>query len=82
MRLLGLSLIFFWSGAALAQTPTPKKRARAPKVLKIKAMHVPGAPQRPEAFYILQRTDLQFKSLAPKKSFIPLILESADKAPF
>jgi hypothetical protein len=52
------------------------------RVIQIEALRVEGRIQKPEAFYILQRSELNFKGLEPKKSFIPLILKSVEKAPF
>ena len=65
-----------WSTAALAQG---KGKGR---VIQIEALRVEGRIQKPEAFYILQRSELNFKGLEPKKSFIPLILKSVEKDPF
>ncbi|MCA9543552.1 MAG: hypothetical protein KC613_04150 [Myxococcales bacterium] len=43
---------------------------------------IDGKVQKPEAFYILQRSELNFKGLEPKKSFIPLILKTVEEEPF
>ncbi len=69
--------------AAASPAPADKKKAgRAPRVIQIEAMKVEGRVQKPEAFYILQRNELNFEGLEPKKSFIPLILKSVEKEPF
>ncbi len=52
------------------------------RVIQIEALRVEGRIQKPEAFYILQRSELNFRGLEPKKSFIPLILKSVEKEPF
>lgn len=52
------------------------------RVIQIEALKVEGRIQKPEAFYILQRSELNFKGLEPKKSFIPLILKSVERDPF
>lgn len=80
-RLIALLLI---ATPALAQDApaakkTPKKK---PGVIQIDALTVEGQIQKPEAFYILQRSELNFKGLEPQKSFIPLILKSVEKEPF
>jgi len=81
---------------AIAQPPTAPERAKAkvtdrapparpkgqPRVIEIDAVTVEGEVQKPEAFYILQRSELNFKGLEPAKSFIPSIIESVEKAPF
>ena len=56
--------------------------ARAPKEIQIDAVTVEGKVQKPEAFFFLQRSKLNFDGLEPKKSFLPLIIKSVDKPPF
>jgi len=75
MRFLLLSLLLFFAGNALGK---PKQGG----VIQLEAFRVEGRIQKPEAFYILQRSELNFKGLEPKKSFIPLILKSVEKQPF
>lgn len=81
MRLIALLLI---ATPALAQDkPVAKKKIKKkPGVIQIDALTVEGQIQKPEAFYILQRSELNFKGLEPQKSFIPLILKSVEKDPF
>jgi hypothetical protein len=52
------------------------------KVIRLEAIKVEGRIQKPQAFYILQRSNLNFESLELKKSFIPKIIESVEKEPF
>ena len=63
-----------------------KGAAKGPKpkfVLKIdKGDTVRGTIQKPEAFYILPRTSLNFEGLLMKRSFVPKIVEAVRKAPF
>jgi hypothetical protein len=60
-----------------------KKRDKGKgKVIQIDALKVEGQIQKPEAFYILQKGDVNFKGLEPKKSFLPEILQSVEKEPF
>lgn len=66
------------SGATTAK-PAPTKR---PGVIEIDSVKVEGDVQKPEAFYILQRSELVFQGRTPQKAFIPLILGSVDKEPF
>ena len=76
--ILGAALLFGLSTWAHAQS---KKKGKG-RVIKIDAVTVEGKIQKPEAFYILQRSELNFKGLEPKKSFIPLIIKSVEKEPF
>ena len=57
-------------------------RAGKRKVIRLEAIKVEGRIQKPQAFYILQRSNLNFESLELKQSFIPKILESVEKDPF
>jgi hypothetical protein len=52
------------------------------KVIRLEAIKVEGRIQKPQAFYILQRSNLNFEGLELKQSFIPKIIESAKKPPF
>jgi hypothetical protein len=65
--------------SAQAQRKTSKRR---PKVIRLEEFKVEGKIQKPEAFIILQRRQLNFEGLDPKQSFIPLIIKSVDKVPF
>lgn len=84
MKLMLTALLALLASPALAQDQPAKARKtkRRPGVIKIKALKVEGVVQKPEAFYILQRSELNFKGLEPQKSFIPLILKSVSKDPF
>lgn len=52
------------------------------KVIRLEAIKVEGRIQKPQAFYILQRSNLNFEGLELKQSFIPKIVESVKKPPF
>lgn len=70
-----LVLIVLCLGAmAAAQTP-PKKK----KVIRLDAMTVEGRIQKPQAFYILQRSTLNFDALNRADSFIPKVERSVEK---
>ena len=71
-------------GVAHAQD-TAKRTKAAPKVtnvIEIEETIIEGRVQKPEAFYILQRSNLNYNALEPKKSFIPKILETVKAKPF
>lgn len=69
-----LSLI---ASAALAQAPAtaPKKK----KVIRLDAITVEGRIQKPQAFYILQRSTLNFDELNRAETFIPKVEKSVDR---
>ena len=80
-----LVLVVALAAAAPAAAQGKKKKKAAPKagnVIELEETVIEGRVQKPEAFYILQRSSLNYDALEPKKSFIPKILESAKADPF
>lgn len=53
-----------------------------PKVIRLEAIKVEGRIQKPQAFYILQRSNLNFEGLEMKKSFLSKIIETIEREPF
>ena len=93
--LLAVSLASaLWLGTAAAEPASapPAKRAAArstaasasakKKVIRLDAITVEGRIQKPQAFYILQRSNLSFEELNRSESFIPKVIRSVDKDPF
>ena len=52
------------------------------KVIRLDAITVEGRIQKPQAFYILQRSQLNFEELNRTDSFLPKVIKSVDKDPF
>lgn len=82
--LLGCAL---FSGLALAQATTGSSTAatggaRKKKVIRLDAITVEGRIQKPQAFYILQRSTLNFDELNREESFIPKVEKSVEKDSF
>jgi hypothetical protein len=59
-------------------TSAPKKK----KVIRLDAITVEGRIQKPQAFYILQRSNLNFDELNRTESFVPKVEKSVEKEPF
>ncbi len=80
MKRLALLVIALGSLAALAQAPEgqPKKK----KVIRLDAITVEGRIQKPQAFYILQRSNLNFDELNRAETFIPKVQKSIEKDVF
>ena len=57
-------------------------QAKKKKVIRLDAITVEGRIQKPQAFYILQRSNLNFDDLSRSESFIPKVVQSVEKAPF
>jgi hypothetical protein len=65
-------------GDADAQTSGSRRR----KVIRLGEFVVEGTVQKPQAFYILQRSNLNFEGLELKNSFVPKIIKSVEQPPF
>ena len=80
MRGLIISILLLSSSAAIAQAPAPA--AKKKKVIRLDALTVEGRIQKPQAFYILQRSTLNFDELNRAESFIPKVEKSVEKDVF
>src|SRR5271169_1883979 len=92
--LLALLLLALPAAAqdSTATTPAPaappaktSKEARSKggrKVIKLEAITVEGRIQKPQAFYILQRQNLNFDELNRTESFLNKVLKSVEHDPF
>lgn len=61
-----------------AKPATPARK----RVIRLDAITVEGRIQKPQAFYILQRSQLNFEELNRTDSFLPKVVQSVDKEPF
>jgi hypothetical protein len=78
VRALALALALLGAQAASAQDAGKKKKA----VIRLDAITVEGKIQKPQAFYILQRSNLNFDDLNRVESFLPKVVQSVEKPPF
>ncbi len=78
MRWLLIVTLFLASTSAMAQAAPAKKK----KVIRLDALTVEGRIQKPQAFYILQRSTLNFDELNRAESFIPKVEKSVEKDAF
>jgi hypothetical protein len=58
------------------------KGSKQKKVIRLDAITVEGHIQKPQAFYILQRSNLNFDELNKAESFTPKVVQSVEKEPF
>ncbi len=59
-----------------------EEKTKPRKVLKLEVITVEGRIQKPQAFYILQRSNLNFGELEKTESFLPKIVQSVNHEPF
>ncbi len=75
--LLGVLPLLGVAGGAFAQ-----EQGKPRKVLKLDVITVEGRIQKPQAFYILQRSNLNFGELEKSETFLPKIVQSVNQQPF
>jgi len=74
---LALVLATLAAGSAFAaDTKKPHK------VIRLDSITIEGKIQKPQAFLLLQRSNLNFEELERTESFIPKVIKSVDKDPF
>lgn len=78
LTLVGMALAFLATWAPADAFAQAKKK----KVIRLDALTVEGRIQKPQAFYILQRSQLNFDELNRAESFIPKVEKSVEKDAF
>ena len=69
------------SASASAQPRAARPRA-APRVIQLEAITIEGRVQKPNAFYILNRSNLGYEVLDLRTSFVREIMRSVQREPF
>ena len=70
------------TGTALEAHAQSRTRTKRNKVIRLGEFRIEGTIQKPQAFYILQRSNLNFEGLELKNSFVPKIIQSVEQPPF
>ena len=85
----GLSKIVGWwipaillIGAAHTTHAQDSKRQRAPKVIQLEEIKIEGRVQKPNAFYILNRSNIGYEVMELRTSFVQDIVRSVRAEPF
>ncbi|MDH4282440.1 MAG: hypothetical protein OEV36_07290 [Myxococcales bacterium] len=68
------------SSAASASGQGAKKRQ--PRVIQLEEIVIEGRVQKPNAFYILNRSNLGYEVLELRTSFLDKVIQSVQKEPF
>lgn len=71
-------LLALGGGVAHAETPAP----RGPQVIELEAMVIEGKIAKPQVFYVLGRSRVQYENLKMNRVFVDRIVEGAKKNPF
>lgn len=59
-----------------------QKRKRAPKVIQLEEIKIEGRVQKPNAFYILNRSNLGYEVTDLRTSFVEEVVKSVRREPF
>ena len=72
--------------AALAAAPSAAaaqaKAKRAPKVIELEEIKIEGRVQKPNAFYILNRSSIGYEVMELRTSFVQEVVRAVRNAPF
>lgn len=80
-----VATLFAWGvvfTVSLARSQDAKKAGRKPKVIQLEEIQIEGRVQKPNAFYILNRSNLGYEVLDLRTSFVREIYRSVQKQPF
>lgn len=77
--LLALMLVAAPASSGFAQGA---KKKRQPRVILLEEIVIEGRVQKPNAFYILNRSNLGYEVLELRTSFLRKVVRSVQKEPF
>lgn len=80
----GAAALCLWALSAVATTSSASAQPprRQPAVIELEEIEIEGRVQKPNAFYILNRSNLGYEVLDLRTSFIREIVESVRREPF
>ena len=81
-RVLAGALLVWLAAAIPAHAQDNKKRQRSPKVVQLEEIKIEGRVQKPNAFYILNRSNIGYEVLELRTSFVQDIVRSVRREPF
>jgi hypothetical protein len=85
MRIFSAALVcavWLLLGSAVSGAQAQAKPKRAPKVIQLEEIKIEGRVQKPNAFYILNRSNLGYEVLDLRTSFVRDIVKSVQSETF
>jgi hypothetical protein len=76
-----LVLLLTLAAVSTAQAQSSKQR-RQPKVIQLEEIKIEGRVQKPNAFYILNRSNLGYEVMDLRTSFVGDVVRSVQQEPF
>jgi hypothetical protein len=84
MKCLFYRLLLVWLVLSIFSTVAAqdKKQRRQPKVIQLEEIKIEGRVQKPNAFYILNRSNLGYEVMDLRTSFVGEVIHSVSQEPF
>jgi len=82
MRVLVASVIALGLFVAAVSFANAQPRRRGPRVIQLDEIRIEGRVQKPNAFYILNRSNLGYEVLDLRTSFVREVIRSVQHEPF
>ena len=80
---LGFALLALAFGSPLGGAVAhAQKQKRAPKVIQLEEIKIEGRVQKPNAFYILNRSNIGYEVMELRTSFLQEVVRSVRREPF
>ncbi len=77
-----VALLLAVSFATASSAAAQDKRRRAPKIIELEEIKIEGRVQKPNAFYILNRSNIGYEVMELRTSFVQEVVRSVRKEPF
>lgn len=68
--------------ASVGNADAQERKKRQPRVIQLEEIVIEGRVQKPNAFYILNRSNLGYEVLELRTSFLREVVKSVQKEPF
>ena len=80
--ILGLTLAVAALSVTVRGQAQDKKRPHAPKVIELEEIKIEGRVQKPNAFYILNRSNIGYEVMELRTSFVQEVVRAVRRDPF
>lgn len=86
-KLTGLTLFLtalplLFASALPVGAEAQRRRRGGPRVIQLEEIHIEGRVQKPNAFYILNRSNIGYEVMDLRTSFVRDIVRSVQREPF
>jgi hypothetical protein len=82
MKRLSAWVLVIGLAFAAAQTAGAQRRKRAPKIIQLEEITIEGRVQKPNAFYILNRSNIGYEVVDLRSSFVNKVVKAVRHEPF